>query len=121
LACGCCCVQGEVRDRTDRIQDLTVCRTFDETLGELRVTQAYIELLSISEKGPESRAIPIVRSGSHEIRVFQVSQTSAISEPAIWIELHDHGTGFPIDSCRCGAIDDALAAFKDFVAQVKSL
>jgi hypothetical protein len=100
---------------------MTVCRTFDETLGELRLTQAYIELLSISEKGPGTRAIPVVRIGNYEIRIFQLSQNGSDSEPTIWIELFDHGTQLSIDSSRCREIEEALVVFNEFVAQAKSL
>ena len=114
-------VGAEVRIRFDRIQGVTVCRIFDETLGELRVTQAYIELLSIPEKGAGTRSIPIIRTGNYEIRIFRLSQNGSDSEPAIWMVLFDHGTRLPVDTGRCREIEDAMVVFKEFVAQIKSL
>ncbi len=111
----------EVRIQFDRIHGVTVCRTFDETLGKLRVTRAYIELLSISEKGPGTRMIPVVRIGNYEIRMRRLSQHGSSSEPAIWMELFDRGTQLPVDSGRCREIEDTLVVFGEFVAQMKSL
>lgn len=116
-----CAFSAEVRIRFDRIQGVTVCRTFDETLGELRVTQAYIELISIPEKDPGTRMIPVVRIGNYEIRIVRLSLEGFDGEPTIWMELFDHITQVSVDSSRCREIEHSLAMFKDFVAQVKSL
>jgi hypothetical protein len=49
-----------------RIQRLTVRRTFDETLGELRVAQAFFELMF--PKAIPGQMIPIVLLGNYEIK-----------------------------------------------------
>jgi hypothetical protein len=110
-----------MRKHKDTIQGVTVCRTFDETLGELRVTEAYIELLSIPEQDSATATIPIARAGNHEIRILRLPPDGCDGEPAIWMELFDHDSRFPVDSSNCRGIDDALATFKEFVAQVKSI
>jgi hypothetical protein len=95
---------------------LTV-KTFDKTLGELRVTQAYITLLSISEKGDRTRMVPVARIGNYEIRIFDWSPSGSDSEPVIWMELFDHDAQLVIDSSRCGEIEDALVVFEEFFLQ----
>jgi hypothetical protein len=94
-----------------------MCKTFDETLGELRVTQAYIKLLSITEKGTETGIVSLARIGNYEIRILEGSKSGSDSESLIWMELFDHDAQMSIDSFRCREIEDALAVFRDFVAQ----
>jgi hypothetical protein len=96
---------------------LTVHETFDKTLGELRVTQAYITLLSISEQGAGTRMVPVARIGNYEIRIFDSLPSGSDSEPVIWMELFDHDVQLVIDSSRCGEIEDALVVFEDFFLQ----
>lgn len=96
-------------------------RTFDEKIGELRVTLAYIELLWNPEKEPGARIIPVVRSGNYEIRVLQLLPNGSDGEPTIWMELFDHRIQLPVNRSHCREIEDAMDVFKEFVAQVKSL
>ena len=90
--------------------------TFDETLGRLRVTQAYIELSLIPER---TRTVPVARTGNYEIRMLLLSEHCSNSEPAIWMELFDLGSQLSVDSIRCSEVQDALAAFKEFVTQAR--
>ena len=94
-----------------------MCKTFDETLGELRVTQAYIKLLSIAERGTETGTVSLARIGNYEIRILEGSKSGSDSESLIWMELFDHDAQMSIDSFRCREVEDALAVFKDFFAQ----
>jgi hypothetical protein len=90
-----------------------MCTTFDETLGHLRVTQAYIELAMISER----TMVPVARTGSYEIRMLLLPEHCSTSESEIWMELFDLGTQLSVDSIRCSQVQDALAAFKEFLTQ----
>ena len=94
-----------------------MCKTFDETLGELRLTQAYIKLLSIAEKRTGTGMVSVARIGNYEIRIFESSQRGSDGEPPIWMELFDHDAQISVDSSRCREIEEALAVFRDFVAQ----
>jgi hypothetical protein len=100
---------------------VTVSTTFEETLGALRVTLAYIKLLSIPEEYPGSRTILVFQTETYEIRIFRLPKEDSNCEPAIWMGLFDRGTQFPVDSGRCRAVENALAVFEEFVAQIKSL
>jgi hypothetical protein len=111
----------DARIRLDVIQGATMGRIFEETLGQLRVTQAYIDLLSKPAKDLGASAASVFRAGDYEIRVFRVPQSESDYEPPIWMELFNHGTGLPVDSGRCRTIDDALAIFGEFVAQIECL
>jgi hypothetical protein len=95
-----------------------MCRTFDETLGRLHVTQAFIELLIVPER---TRMVPVTRTGGYEIRMRRVPQNGSNSEPAVWMELFDLGTQLSVDSIRCSEVEEALAAFGEFVTRAKSL
>jgi len=95
-----------------------MCRTFDETLGRLHVTQAYIELLIVPER---TRMVPVARTGGYEIRMLRLPANGSNSEPAVWMELFDLGTQLSVDSIRCSEVEDALAAFEEFVTRAKSL
>ena len=98
-----------------------MCTTFDETVGELRVTQAYIELLSIPEKRSGTRMVPVARTESYEIRMLRFSEDGFNSEPAIWMVLVELGTQLLLDSGRCSEIEGALVVFKEFITQVKTV
>ena len=100
------------------IHGVTMCRTFDETLGRLHVTQAYIELLIVPER---TRMVPVARTGGYEIRMLRLPRNGSNSEPAVWMELFDLGTQLSVDSIRCSEVEDALAAFQEFVTRAKSL
>jgi hypothetical protein len=93
-----------------------MCRTFDETLDELRIMQAYIEVFS----NPGTRMIRVMQMGNYEIRILRLSQSSADREPAIWMELFDQTTESSVDSSRCREIEHAPIVFREFVAQIRS-
>src|SRR5205814_975518 len=68
-----------------------------------------------------TRMVPVARTGNYEIRMLRLPEHCSNSEPAIWMELFDLGTQLPVDSIRCSGAEDALAVFKEFVTQAKSL
>ena len=65
--------------------------------------------------------VPVARTGSYEIRMLRLPANGSNSVPSIWMELFDLGTQLPVDSIRCSEVEDALAAFQEFVTHAKSL
>jgi hypothetical protein len=89
--------------------------------GRLRVTQAYIALLSIPGSGCAPKAISVARIGNCEIRMSNGSPSASGDVPSVWIELFDHDARLSIDGCSCREIEEAVAAFDLFMAQAKAL
>jgi hypothetical protein len=85
-----------------------------DTFTELRITRAYIKLLSIPESEPGARMVSLGQIGNFEIRIFETSQTESSSAPLFWMELFDHDAQTCVDSCVCHSIKEAAAAFEHF-------
>ena len=89
--------------------------------GRLRVTQAYIALLSIPGARSSPKTISVTRIGNCEIRMSSGSTAWSGDAPSVWIELFDHDASMSVDGCGCRDIEDAVAAFDQFVAQAEEL
>jgi hypothetical protein len=96
-----------------------VSKTYNNKLGELRISQAYIKLLGLAQNAQGARTISLERIGNYEILMFDVSPDSATDAPLFWLELFDHETKSSVDSCSCTEIARAMAAFDDFVSLAK--
>jgi hypothetical protein len=94
-----------------------VCKTPDKKFDELRITRAYIKLLCIPEGEQGARMVSLARVGSHEIRIFEISEASSADAPLFWIELFDHDAQSSVDSRPCRDIEEAAAAFEDFISR----
>jgi len=95
-------------------------RTVDETsadkFGKLRISQAYIKLLSIPENASGPRMVSLLSLANYEVRMFEPSEASADTY-LFWLELFDHDGGVSLDSCNCSDMENALTAFEHLVAQ----
>jgi len=49
--------------------------------------------------------------------MFEVSQISSDDVPLFWMELFDHDVRSSVDSCVCHGIQEAVAAFEDFISR----
>jgi hypothetical protein len=96
-----------------------VSKTYDNKLGELRISQAYIKLLGLAQNAQGARTISLERIGNYEILMFDVSPDNAADASLFWLELFDHETKASVDSCSCTEIAQAVTVFDDFIALVK--
>jgi hypothetical protein len=92
-----------------------------QTSGRLRLTQAFIALSSIPGSGPAPRTLSIAMIGKCEIRMFNASSSWPGDAPPLWIELFDHDAQISIDSRSCREIDDAMAAFDEWLSDAEIL
>jgi hypothetical protein len=94
-----------------------VSKTSDNNLDQLRVTQAYVWLLSVSRDGSKPGTVSLGKIGNFEIRMFAGYPIERDGATPVWIELHDAAGQTTVDSCICHEIEDALTVFEDFRVQ----
>ena len=94
-----------------------MCKKSDSRFNELRITRAYIKLLCIPDGEHGARMVSLAHIGNCEIRMFEVSQISSDDVPLFWMELFDHDVRSSVDSCVCHGIQEAVAAFEDFISR----
>jgi hypothetical protein len=98
-----------------------VCETPGNKVSELRITQAYINLLLAPEIKDGERTVSLVRIGSYEVRLVEVPPTSSEDAPPLWMELYDHNVQSAIDSCSCHEIEEAMVAAEHLVWQARCM
>ena len=84
-------------------------------LRKLRITRAYIKLLCIPEGNVQM--VSLARIGNYEVRMFEAPQDSYGAAPLFSLELFDHDAQSSVDSCVCYDIDEAVAAYQDFISR----
>ena len=89
-------------------------------LTELRIAQAYLNLLCIPE-GSSNASVSLAWIGSCEIRIFEGPQANTDGMPLFWMELFDHWAKTSVDTFSCNEIEDAAVVFEDFIAQANDL
>ena len=89
-------------------------------LTELRIAQAYLNLLCIPE-GSSEASVSLAWIGSCEIRIFEGPQANTDGMPLFWLELFDHRAKTSVDTFSCNEIEDAAVVFEDFIAQANHL
>ena len=94
-----------------------MCTTSGHRGGKLRITQAYIALLSIPESGSAARTISVARIGKCEILMFNGSPARSGDAPLLWMELFDHHAKMALDSFSFREIEEAMAGFDVLVAR----
>ena len=88
--------------------------------SELLITQAYAAL-SVAPKGEYGERITsLAQIGHYEIRMVEISPTSAAARHTFWLELFDHAIKSAVDSCRCSTIHEAVALFEGLIQQAGS-
>jgi hypothetical protein len=95
-------------------------RTYSSKLSELRITQAYVKLLSLPRNEQGARTISLARIGSHEVFMLDISADGAADASLFWLELFDHEAKSCVDSCNCTEIAQAVTVFDDFISMAKS-
>jgi hypothetical protein len=95
--------------------------TSEKTFSQLRISRAYLKLLSIPENVSGARVISLERIGSYQIRMFEPAQIDSADGPLFWLELFDGEGQSSVDSCSCHAIEEAVTVFDGFVEQANEL
>jgi hypothetical protein len=90
---------------------------FDRNLIELRIAQAYADLLCASGGDPTMQSASLLRIEDHEIRMFVFFSTYGGDEPLFWIELFDHVRAASINTCACRAVATAADVFEEFCSE----
>ena len=99
----------------------TMKSTSEKTYIQLRISQAYLKLLTTPENADGRRMISLERIGNHEIRIFEAVLTDSGNGPLFWMELFNHGWQTSVDGCCCYEMGEAATAFEGFVAQARQL
>jgi hypothetical protein len=87
---------------------------FDRNLIELRIAQAYAELLGASDGGVKTRSISLAKVEDHEIRMFVFFPADDGEAPLFWMELFDHRTPASVDTYACRELASAADVFEEF-------
>src|SRR5258706_3802490 len=92
-----------------------VCNRSDREFRKLRLTRAYIKLLCLPEG--DGRFVSLVRIGSYEVRMLDVSQTGSADKPLFCLELFDHDAQTVVDNRVCYDIEEGVATFEEFISR----
>jgi hypothetical protein len=92
-----------------------VCNRSDKEFRKLRLTRAYIKLLCLPES--DGRFVSLVRIGSYEVRMLDVSQTGSADKPLFSLELFDHDAQTAVDNRVCYDIEEGVATFEQFISR----
>ena len=87
-------------------------RALEYNLTTLRVSRAYVSLLSRREG---SAAISLAWIGDYEIRMHAPPLTGAPPQPLFIIDIFDHDSQLCIDSRACHAVAEGAVAFDEFL------
>ena len=88
-------------------------RALDYNLTTLRVSRAYVSLLSRPEG--DAASISLAWIGDYEIRMHAAPPTGAVKPPLFVVDIFDHDAQRCIDSRACYAVADGAAAFDEFL------
>jgi hypothetical protein len=91
-----------------------VCNRSDREFRKLRIARAYMKLLCLPEG--DGRFVSLVRIGSYEVRMLDVSQTGSADKPLFCLELFDHDAQTAVDNLVCYDIEEGVATFEQFIS-----
>ena len=98
---------------TIKARGFIVGRALEYNLTTLRVSRAYVSLLSRPDV--DTAAISMAWIGDFEIRMHAAPPTSAVKQPLFIIDIFDHDAQLFIDSRACYAVAEGAAAFDEFL------
>jgi hypothetical protein len=94
----------------------TVCCT----LTEARLVRAYLALFLLPWQDG-TRGIRLARFGAYEVRIVEFAQDLAGEGFPLWLELYAHDVQASLDSCGCGAFEDAVGIADEFMERASAL
>ena len=98
---------------TIKARGFVVGRALEYNLTTLRVSRAYVSLLSRPEG--DTAAISLAWIGDFEIRMHAAPPTSAVKQPLFIVDIFDHDAQLCIDSRACYAVAEGAVAFDEFL------
>ena len=98
---------------TIKARDFVVGRALEYNLTTLRVSRAYVSLLSRPEG--DTAAVSLAWIGDFEIRMHAAPPTSAVKQPLFIVDIFDHDAQLSIDSRACYTIAEGAVAFDEFL------
>ena len=102
---------------TIKARGFVVGRALEYNLTTLRVSRAYVSLLSRPES--DAAAVSLAWIGDCEIRMHAAPATSAAKQPLFIIDIFDHDTQRFIDSRTCYAVAEGAVAFDEFLGMAE--
>jgi hypothetical protein len=102
---------------TIKARGFVVGRALEYNLTTLRVSRAYVSLLSRPEG--DGAAISLAWIGDLEIRMHAAPPSSAAKQPLFIIDIFDHDAQLFIDSRACYAVADGAVAFDEFLSMAE--
>jgi hypothetical protein len=90
-----------------------VGRALEYNLTTLRISQAYVRLLSRPEGN--AAAISLAWIGDFEIRMHVAPPSDAAPQPLFIVDIFDHDAQLRIDSRVCYAVAEGAVAFDEFL------
>ena len=88
-------------------------RALEYNLTTLRVSRAYVSLLSRPEGAVA--AISLAWIGDYEIRMHAAPASGGAPQPLFIVDIFDHDAQLCIDSRACYAVAEGAAAFDEFL------
>jgi hypothetical protein len=98
---------------TIKARGFIVGHAFEYDLATLRISRAYVSLLSRPEG--DATAISLAWIGDYEIRMHAAAPTGAAKQPLFIVDIFDHDAQFFIDSRACHTVAEGAAAFDEFL------
>ena len=98
---------------TIKARGFAVGRALEYNLTTLRVSRAYVSLLSRPEG--EAAAVSLAWIGDFEIRMHAAPPTSAVKQPLFIVDVFDHDAQLFIDSRACYTVAEGAVAFDEFL------
>jgi hypothetical protein len=99
---------------TIKARGFVVGRALEYNLTTLRISRAYVGLLSRPEGGGAT-AISLAWIGDFEIRMHAAPPTSAAKQPLFIVDIFDHDAQLSIDSRACHTVAEGAVAFDEFL------
>ena len=98
---------------TIKARGFAVGRALEYNLTTLRVSRAYVSLLSRPDV--DTAAVSMAWIGDFEIRMHAAPPTSAVKQPLFIVDIFDHDAQLFIDSRACYAVAEGAVAFDEFL------
>jgi hypothetical protein len=98
---------------TIKARGFIVGRALEYNLTTLRVSRAYVSLLSRPEG--DAAVVSLAWIGDFEIRMHAAPPTSAVKQPLFILDVFDHDAQLFIDSRDCYTVAEGAVAFDEFL------
>ena len=92
-------------------------RALEYNLTTLRVSRAYVSLLSRPEG--DAAAVSLAWLGDFEVRMHAAPPSSAVKQPLFIVDIFDHDAQLFIDSRACYTVAEGAVAFDEFLGMAE--